>query len=263
MEDKTFPKHGQITCKACFKDKTAREIDIGDWHVVNDPGAWGASEPRVIVLGFSKGFTQANAFKDGRFEDVPFKKIRSRLEAALRRVGLVTPSDPARTPDERFEATELDFAFGSLVRCSLSRLNGKTGRYECSGAVMTQAFREPVKSVIDTCARRYLTDLPTSVAVVVMLGTGTAYVKACKDLMRSIHPDTFQDINPVSYSAAGATWVHLTHPSGMNGTFNEWLSGSGHTSPSRKRDFAIMALRRTGAIAEASSDDLLEARFKS
>lgn len=252
MRDKTFPKHGQIACKACFKDKTAHEMDIGDWHVVNDPGAWGASKPRVIVLGFSKGFTQAHAFKDGRFEDVPFKKIRGRLDAALRRVGLINASNPnpGRTPDERFESSEQDFAFGSLVRCSLSRLNRKTGRYECSGSVMTQAFREPVKTVVKTCATRFLGELPHSAKTVVLLGTGTSYVKACKALIRSIHPTSFQDINPVSYSAAGVTWLHITHPSGMNGTFNEWLSGEGESAPSQKRDFAIAALQDAGIVGK-------------
>lgn len=28
---------------------------------MNDPGTWGSADPEVLVLGFSKRFTQANA----------------------------------------------------------------------------------------------------------------------------------------------------------------------------------------------------------
>lgn len=38
MKNDIFPSHGHISCNACFKDKTASEMDIGDWHVVNKRG---------------------------------------------------------------------------------------------------------------------------------------------------------------------------------------------------------------------------------
>ncbi|WP_157763189.1 hypothetical protein [Acetobacter persici] len=170
---------------------------------MNDPGAWGSASPAVIVLGFSKGFTQANAFRGERFEDVPFKKIRHRLDIALRKIGIIASPDTSESFDLRFEGDEKNFAFGSLVRCSLSRLNRKTGKYECTGQIMTQAFREPAKEIVRTCAERYLRSLPSSVKVAVLLGTSDAYIKSCRSLIRSLNPSTFSDINPVAYRAAG------------------------------------------------------------
>lgn len=54
------------------------------FHVVNDPGAWGAADPEILVLGISKGFTQARALESGEFDSVPFRGIRDRLQEALR-----------------------------------------------------------------------------------------------------------------------------------------------------------------------------------
>ena len=85
LEQATLPLHGRITCRKCFT--TDREIEeIGLWQAVNDPGAWGSDRPSVLVLGFSKGFTQANAYRRDAFEAIPFKGdvMRARLTAALR-----------------------------------------------------------------------------------------------------------------------------------------------------------------------------------
>src|SRR5215211_4495813 len=114
-----LPAHGPIACRRCFTGPDPVQ-DVGSWRMVNDPGAWGSTTPRVPVLGFSKGFTQANAYKNGNFEAVPFARMRPRLTEVLQVVGVLDESDIV---DHRMVATETELAFGSLVRCSLSRWN--------------------------------------------------------------------------------------------------------------------------------------------
>jgi hypothetical protein len=130
-----FPTHGRIACRRCFTSDEQSQT-VGKWQMVNDPAAWGSATPWVLLLGFSKGFTQANAFKTGRFEDIPFKDMRSRLTEELRLLGIIGKSE---TVDEKMVATETDMAFGSFVRCSLSRTNRK-GKLVCTGEVMPKAF---------------------------------------------------------------------------------------------------------------------------
>ncbi|PHY93235.1 hypothetical protein CSR02_12585 [Acetobacter pomorum] len=178
----------------------------------------------------------------GKFEDVPFKKARGRLRSILCRIGLLDQAETDEEFDKRFEATERDFAFGSLVRCSLSRMNSKTGRYECTGQVMTKAFSEPVSTVVRCCARTYLSTLPAKLQVIILLGTAAGYIKDCKKLIRSIHPRSFVEVNDVAYWAAGVKWVHVTHPSGMNGYYGKWMSADKTDASGAKREDAIYAL---------------------
>ena len=62
-----FPAHGPIACRKCFSGSTSDSLTIGRWQAVNDPGAWGSAAPKILVLGFSKGFTQAGAYRTGKF----------------------------------------------------------------------------------------------------------------------------------------------------------------------------------------------------
>lgn len=57
-------EHGKQNCRACFDDpslywnsKTTNEFVVGKkrWRLRANPGYWGASNPEVLVLGFSKG----------------------------------------------------------------------------------------------------------------------------------------------------------------------------------------------------------------
>ena len=233
-----LPPHGRLTCRKCFT--SAAEIEeIEQWQVVNDPSAWGAERPEILVLGFSKGFTQATAFKSGAFEDIPFKSMRSRLTQALQRLGLLATTETVQT---KFSATEQRFAFGSLVRCSLSRLNAKSGKRECTGQVMPKAFVEPVRKIVQRCAETFLGRLPASVRLVIMLGSGDSYIDGCRKLIATMTGQAFRPINEVAYHTPGVLWIHIAHPSGMNGYFNPWVAGA-ETDPSgRKLLQALSAL---------------------
>ena len=239
MTSTSLPAHGPISCRRCFDGSSSDVLTMGRWQAINDPGAWGSANPEILVLGFSKGFTQADAYKNGPFEDVPFARMRPRLTEALQALGLLPPGIPV---DTRMRVGERRFAFGSLVRCSLARRN-KKGKLECTGAVMPKAFVEEVSVMTRACASAFLTNLPASVRLVVMLGTTDDYIKGCKKLIRSIHPTTWEDINDVTYRAGGAVFVHVSHPSGLNGHHPEWMDGDPATTSGRKRRWAEEAVR--------------------
>ena len=235
-----LPSHGRIACRKCFTTESQIE-EIGPWQAVNDPGAWGASQPTVLVLGFSKGFTQASAYQNGKFDEIPFKNMRPRLTMALRRIGVLSATE---TVDAKFSSTEKAVAFGSLVRCSLSRLNAKTGKRECTGAVMPKAFTEAVHRMVRCCAITYLSKLPASVRLVVMLGSGDPYIEGCRGLVRSIYGTQFAGINEVAYQTSGVIWVHIAHPSGMNGYFKPWMDGNPSDASGNKLVLALDAISR-------------------
>lgn len=236
-----LPSHGPIACRRCFTGLDPVQ-EIGSWRIVNDPGAWGAATPKVLVLGFSKGFTQADASRAGRFEDIPFKGMRPRLSEVLLTLGALGPGERV---DVKMVASERDIAFGSLVRCSLSRKNPKTRRLECTGAIMPKSFVEEITPVVRRCAESYLSDLPPSVRLVVMLGTGDTYIAGCRSLIRSIHREHFSDINDVAYRTGSVTWVHVSHPSGLNGHHPAWMAGEPTSVQGRKRLLALAAIKET------------------
>jgi hypothetical protein len=237
---KDFPAHGPIPCRRCFGSSTEGVLSVGRWQAVNDPGAWGSSKPKILVLGFSKGFTQAHAYQTEEFEDVPFKGMRTRLTEILQRLGLLSDKEQV---DSRMRRDEKEFAFGSLVRCSLARRNDG-GRLECTGAIIPKAFQEEIATVTRACAETFLTDLPASVRLVLMLGTTDGYIAGCKKLIRSLHPETWEEINAVSYRASGAIFVHVSSPSGLNGHHAKWIAGDVATSSGMKRKLAEDGVRK-------------------
>jgi hypothetical protein len=239
----TLPAHGRISCRNCFTGESSTQM-VGKWQMVNDPAAWGSIAPRVLILGFSKGFTQADAFRSGRFEDIPFKKMRPRLTEVLQLLGVLRKSE---TVDQKIVASESEIGFGSLVRCSLSRLNTK-GALECTGQVMPEAFAEEISANLMTCAQTYLGEPPASVRLVLMLGTTDAYIKGCRSVVRSLYGPAFSEIDEVSYRTGEIVWVHASHPSPLNGHHGSWMAGDPSTKPGRKQNLAIAAVRSSGAI---------------
>jgi hypothetical protein len=237
----TLPPHGRIACRSCFSGDGEIQA-IGKWQMVNDPGAWGSATPKILVLGFSKGFTQASAYRTGRFEDIPFKDMRPRLTEELRLLGVL---GPAESVDGKMVPSERDLAFGSLVRCSLSRMNDNSS-LECTGKVMPKAFNEEISSRLRRCAEAFLTLLPPTVRLVLMLGTTDSYVEGCRGVIRSLYGPRFSDINSISYRTDDVVWTHISHPSGLNGHHPAWMAGDPSSKPGRKRNLAMDAIRLSG-----------------
>lgn len=238
-----FPAHGPIACRRCFSNADP-VMDLGPWRAVNDPGAWGSASPEVLVLGFSKGFTQALAARSGPFETIPFKRMRPRLSEVLQVLGVLKSGEQV---DTRMVATERTIAFGSLVRCSLSRFDEKAGKHACTGPIMTKAFTETAAApIVKRCAETHLKHLPPSVKLVVMLGTGDGYIKGCRQTIQALYGSVFTSLNEVAYRTGPVTWVHVSHPSGLNGYHGEWMAGDPATKQGKKRCLAMDAVRGAG-----------------
>jgi len=257
---RNLPEHGKIECRKCFTTADVVFEPHPKWRLRNDPGAWGCSRPKVLVLGFSKGETQSDIYKNGSFDDVAFggEITRRYLTKILRKVGLLLSSE---TVDEKIASNEDYFAFGSLVRCSAARVDDdevkKTGekKYLTSGKLILKSFSE-IPEIINNCAEEYLADVPDSVELICFLGVTDQYIKKCKNIIKSLYPTGFKDIDVISYKTNRFLCVHLTHPSKGNGTKDAWLetdllddnAPSRNKASARKRDMAIKAIGSTGAI---------------
>jgi len=161
-----FPSHGRINCSLCFPSP-GEMVSARSWRFRNDPGHFGSSNPKVLVLGFSKGPTQVSVYDNGPFEDIAFAKSRERLKRILVTLGLIEGSEDINL---RFREEEEDFAFASLVRCSVAEIDKKTGKTIAGGPMILRAFKEPEpKRLITNCAKQFLGSLPERVRLIVML----------------------------------------------------------------------------------------------
>lgn len=233
MTSQDFPTHGKIGCRICFPNGQS-VVTNGLWTARNDPGHWGGCSPRILVLGFSKGKTQADSYANGAFDDVAFHRMRDRLALVLQTLGLLNSYEDINS---KFRPDEKEFAFASLVRCSLVR-QGST-----SGALVVRAFEEAqALGFVRTCSTRFLGTLPERLRLVLMLGTNDRYIQHASELIRSLHPGVTQ-FNPVAYGDSKVLWVHVAHPSRANGHLKEWLSGDPAKSrPAGKRELAKQAI---------------------
>jgi hypothetical protein len=244
-----IPKHGKIDCRLCFgKSDGSQRKPNPDWNMINDPGAWGGGDaPEYLVLGFSKGATQAGIYDSGRFEDVAFAGMRSRLTEALRAIGVLEGHENV---DTKISNPNSNIAFGSLIRCSVSRIDKKGSSnmhkdvYACTGPLITKSFKE-IPEIITNCTKRFLTDLPASLKTVIFLGNTDSYVRSCQFVVRQLFPSDFKQINAMAVSANRRIWINIAHPSGLNGHFNSWLNTD--VGPGIKRIQAKAALSEQAA----------------
>ena len=178
-----LPQHGKIECSTCYGPAEKEAFPHELWKMRNDPGAWGGSNPEWLVLGFSKGSTQADYYDNGSFEAVAFAGMRPRLERILKHLGALSAGESL---DAAVANPAGNVAFGSLIRCSVARQD-ESGKYQCSGPLIKKSFRE-IPQVISACTNRFLKELPDSVRTVVMLGNDSGYIKQCHSLIRDLFP---------------------------------------------------------------------------
>lgn len=231
-----MPPHGPMSCRACFPDSSDAVIH-GPWMLINDPGYWGAADPLVLVLGFSKGNTQRRAYQMGEFDKVAFAKSRDRLRNVLARIGLLPADDDI---DLRMMATERVFAFASLLRCSLSK------GHKTSGSITVEAISgPPARQWIETCAQTHLGGLTSRTKLVVLLGLTDRYVEAVHGLLARLHDSEYQRTSATTGRSKDRTYVFVQHPSRLSENhYQAWLS---HKS-SKKRDAAIAAVNSSGVL---------------
>lgn len=172
----TFPEHGRMACTACFSGEQAEwgraEQAVDGWMLEHNPLHWGASNPRILVLGFSKGARQSKALLDTPVNDIPYRGFRTNLSKALQVLGLLSADDRV---DSHIHADEPDWAFASMSRCSISAIDPETGESRKSGDVINRlASGGPGAGWFGTCVRRHLGALPSRLQVVVLLSNDDA-----------------------------------------------------------------------------------------
>jgi hypothetical protein len=232
--------HGPINCRRCWATTQGDIQQKGGFQLVHDPGHWGAREPKTLVLGISKGNTQSRAYVTERFERVAFKGIRHRILEILQAVGLLAGEAPSKF-ERRFESTEPDFAFASVVRCSLTGMDRKKGTYTADSPNVLPAFRAGSEgySFVANCVEQHLVSFSPRTALVLLLGNTDAYIKALKEIVANKRGQV-TGINDVAYWSAGVKFLHLAHPSKGNGHYGAFVRGEG--TPGHKRDLARAAL---------------------
>ncbi len=244
-----LPSHGRLSCQKCFETgSTDRCTPHPKWQMVNDPGHWGSSNPEYLVLGFSKGATQAETFRTGIHEEVAFAKMRPRLEQELK---LLRALHDYESINEKIQRADSNIAFASLIRCSLTRedtaASVKKGSqvFASSGNLIVKSFSE-IPHIIQNCVEKYLTQLPSSLKVIFFLGTADAYVREVKQTIQRLYPNSYNELNPMAFSANDKKWVFIAHPSPANGTFGKWLEAD--DTSGQKRDLALKALGLNSSI---------------
>lgn len=256
MSNTCLPTHGRVDCVLCHRGQASnfdRTATIeGDWRITANPLAWGSQFPEVVVLGFSKGPTQAGSLASTPHDAIAFKGGRLALGKILVHVGLLLPetdSSLKRTVDHIIADKAGRFHFGSLIRCTVEQKIH--GAWAGTGGGMLDKFVGSAfgAEVAGRCAATFLGTLPQSTRIVVMLGMGAGgnYISAARKLFAEARPGKWATINEVSYSDGAITVVHVEHFKSQGALVPNWLSGNGH--PRGKLGLAARA-----AIADALKD---------
>lgn len=257
MSKSCLPAHGRVECVLCHRGQAAsfdRTATIeGDWRITANPLAWGSPFPEVVVLGFSKGPTQAGSLASTPHDAIAFKGGRLALGKILSHIGLlpVEADSSLKQSVDRIIADKAGrFHFGSLIRCTVEQKIG--GTWTGTGGGMLDKFVGSSfgAEVAGRCAATFLGNLPQSTRIVVMLGMGSKgnYITESRKLFAAARPGKWATINEVSYSDDEITVVHVEHFKSQGALIPNWLSGNGH--PRGKLGLAARA-----AIAHALKAD--------
>lgn len=232
--------HGPVSCARCWVNASDTIQECGAFRLVRDPGHWGAAEPHTLVLGISKGNTQSKAFATAPFDSVAFKGIRHRILEVLRSVGLLL-QETNEEFERRFSAAERDYAFASVVRCSITGMDRKKAIHTADSPNVLPAFRygSAGRKFVENCVDEHLVTLPQRTSLVLLLGNTDAYIAAIANML-AYRRGTIKRINSVAYVSRDVHFVHLAHPSKGNRHFGAFVQGIG--TPGIKRDLARQAL---------------------
>ncbi len=243
-----LPAHGRLACRKCWVGHEGVNEYLSantKFKLVNDPAAWGCRDPQILVLGMTKGNTQSLAMKDDPFDEIPYKTFRERLTVVLQLVGLARHVEDV---SELINKTEGTFAWGSVIRCSLTGYDKKNNRYSGESGKVLPAFSDAeMSAVVSNCFSTYLGHLPTRLKLVVLLGNSDDYMRRMRKLVSTFYRTDFRE-NPadegVSYEGGGQLWVHVAHPSRGNGYYNNFLSDAPDVAQGKKRELARRAIER-------------------
>lgn len=234
-----MPNHGRIGCNRCFPsnllefDKSQYAQD--GWRITANPLAWGNQEPEIIVLGFSKGPTQAGALASSPHNEIAYKGSRGNVAKILAHIGVLSVDsgqDPAQVVHDAIANTSGQFHFGSLIRCTVERYDTNTATWKGSGGGMLDRFVSTQfgQHIAQNCTERFLSKLPNTTKLIVMfgLGTGLNYVKSAFKLYQSARGGRWQWLNDVAYTDDRVVVVHVEHFASQGPLISQWLGDKGH-----------------------------------
>lgn len=229
----SLPAHGKVDCKRCFGSCSKVEFDTtrrteGSWRITSNPLAWGNPEAEIVLLGFSKGPTQAGALGSTPHDAIAYKGSRTNVGKILRRVGLlgaIGNEDLSTAVDELIADRAGRYHCGSLIRCTVEQL--KDGKWIATGGGMLDKFvATPFgQEISGNCTTRMLGNLSPKTKLVVMFGMGSrqAYVRSAFDLYNRSLGGTWRWINDVSYTNGKLTVVHVEHFASQGHHLPSWL----------------------------------------
>ena len=128
------------------------------------PLAWENQRPEVLVLGFSKGPSQAGELGRLPHNDIPYRKGRKQVGKIFAHVGLLSkasPDDLKKMVEKAIADPAGRFGWGSLVRCTVERFDAKDQVWVGSGWMIDQFMSTDFgQEISQTCATRFLRNLP-------------------------------------------------------------------------------------------------------
>lgn len=223
-----LPKHDWINCARCFSlPDTSRFIGASKpptWKIEQPNGSWGAREPLVVVLGFSRGILQSTRLP---YDEIPFAKMRTQLTSILKVLGLLQPNDHV---SNHIRTEEKDFHFGSLFRCSVSMWDKKKMDYSKSGNGILEKFLKSAdtRTIAHNCTDMFLSKLPSRTKLVLLLGNADEYVNGCRKLMSRLYPE-IEIVNAMSYRTPSVTFVHAIHAKAQGDYIPQWIRAADTT----------------------------------
>jgi len=234
-----LPPHGRVSCTKCHGDSPVKFDETrrtdGEWRITANPLAWGNPNADIVVLGFSKGPTQAGALASAPHDEIAYRGGRLAVGKILAHIGLIPEGDAAslrRMVDNLIAARNGRFHFGSLVRCTVEKYDRKADAWKGSGGGMLDKFvATPFGSEVTTrCTATFLSGLPPQTKLVVMFGLGSRgnYVREAKRVISSVRPETWRDVNEVAYTDGKITVVHVEHFAAQGRLLPNWLGVNNH-----------------------------------
>lgn len=237
---KTLPAPGRIDCSRCFKGCSSVQFDQtrrqdGDWRITANPLAWGNAKPEVVVLGFSKGPTQAGALTTAPHNEIAYKGGRGNVGKILAHIGLLSAcgdGDLASAVSKAIADPSGRFHFGSLVRCTVERYEQESSTWKGSGGGMLDKFVATSfgQEVANNCTEEFLSQLPPSTKLVVMFGLGSRlnYVKEAFKLYQKARNGTWRWLNEVAYTDGAIVVVHVEHFASQGALIPQWTGKDQH-----------------------------------
>jgi hypothetical protein len=241
-----LPAHGKVDCSRCYgcndRDTNTMHLVADDksWRITHNPLAWGSQNPEIVVLGFSKGPTQAGATNTSPHDEIAYKGQRHNIAKIFGHIGLLAPDDvSAESISKLISDPSGRFHFGSLIRCTVER--NEAGSWKGANGNMLSGFvgSDFGKGIAENCVDEHLGHLPPSVKLVLLFGYGAnmAYFKTLKSMLPRLKKGKWQSINEVAYTDGKVTYVHLEHFASQGNLIPEWMGAK----PGMRRRLGLAA----------------------